>query len=140
MTGPEARGGSPQEPAPPKDMFSPSQIRTLKIAVIGMGAILLAGFVLVIGRIIHLVNRAPTAPVAAAVSNGGRPYALTPLRLPSGGVVRHIAISGDRLAVHYEAPGDTGIIVLDMVSGVWGAVPITFGGAGGQRGPVKTPE
>jgi hypothetical protein len=99
----------PERQAPP-DMFTPAQIRKLKIAVIGMGAVLLAGFALVIGRIIYLVNAVPRpdAPVAGKVSPA------TTLALPAGATVRHIAISGNRLAVHFDAPGGVGIRIIDL--------------------------
>jgi hypothetical protein len=37
--------------------------------------------------------------------------------LPPGALVRQTSISGDRLAVQYEAPSGAGIVVLDLASG-----------------------
>jgi hypothetical protein len=108
----------------PRDMFTPSQIRALKFAVVGMGVLLLAGFALVIGRIVYLTNRAPPLerPPAATAS---QPSA-KPLALPPGAVVRHLSMSDSRLAVHFEGPGGSGIRILDLAQGTWSEIiPIT---------------
>ncbi|MDX2159203.1 MAG: DUF6476 family protein [Hyphomicrobiaceae bacterium] len=93
------------------DMFTPSQIRLLKIAVIVMGVILLAGLVAVIGRIVYLVNSGPRPDAAAGQLSGQLPAAVA---LPAGASIRHIALSGNRLAIHYEAPGGSGIRIVDL--------------------------
>ena len=111
-------------------MYTPSQMRMLKIAVIGMGIILLLGFVAVIGRIVWLVNSAPkppgstsgavTAPLASPAS---------PLILPKGAVIRNISLSGSRLAIHYDGPEGAGIRIVDMVpGGETVTVPVTEAG------------
>ncbi len=121
------------EPIP--SMYTPSQLRLLKIAVIAMGVILLVGFTVVIGRIIYLVNvcspPAGAAKGVAAVGVGASTTQSAPLRpghiaLPKGAVVRHIALSGSNLAVHYESPAGTGIQVIDLATGGPG-VTVTLG-------------
>ena len=122
------------EPAPtpsaaeaqPRDMFTDRQIRMLKLAVIGMGAILLAGFALVIGRIIYLVNKPPpqaeaTAPAAMSQSASGLTGNIAPpaLALPAGAAVRHLAISETHLAVHFDAPAGSGLKLFDLRNGTW---------------------
>lgn len=119
--------------AAPRPMFTPAQIRALKIAVIGMGVVLLAGFALVIGRIIYLVNSAPSAE---AVQRAAVAAAPAPLALPAGAVVRQIAISGNRLAVHYEAPSGAGLRVLDLATGAWGPpIPVVAEPSGALKRP-----
>jgi hypothetical protein len=39
------------------------------------------------------------------------------LQLPAGAQVRSISLSGDRLAVHYEAQGSEGVAVIDLATG-----------------------
>ena len=98
-------------------MYTPSQMRLLKIAVIVMGVILILGFVAVIGRIVWLVNSTPkpTAPAAAPVAT---PLAApAPIALPKGASIRHVALSGSRLAIHYESPEGSGIRIVDLVPG-----------------------
>jgi hypothetical protein len=94
-------------------MFTPQQIRMLKVAVIGMGVILLLGFALVIGRIIYLVNAPPRTDAAGAA------VAPSAIALPAGASVRHIAVSGNRLVVHFEGPAGAGIRIVDLA----GATP-----------------
>lgn len=111
MTPTEPESG--QSTAPP--MFTDAQIRRLKFAVIGMGILLVLGFLTVIGRIVYLVSRSsPTVdrPVAAtAVKQDVR------LAMPQGAVVRHVSVSGNRLAVHYEWPAGAAVAVVDLATG-----------------------
>lgn len=100
-------------------MYTPSQMRMLRIAVIVMGVILLLGFATVIGRIVYLLNASPRpAPVASSPA----PAAIAPLatpptvELPHGAVVKHLAISDHRLAIHFEAPSGAGIRIIDLAT------------------------
>jgi hypothetical protein len=95
-------------------MYTPSQLRLLKIAVIAMGVILLLGFATVIGRIVWLVNSAPRSSVSGD-STAATPLAPpAPILLPKGATIRHLAISGSRLAVHYEGPDGGAIRIIDL--------------------------
>ncbi len=104
------------DPAIPQ-MYTPSQLRLLKIAVIAMGVILLVGFATVIGRILYLVNKAPSPAAVATIPTTAPMAAPASLALPKGAVVRHLALSGNRLAVHYEGPAGSGIRIVDLVPG-----------------------
>ena len=129
----EAKGGDGRETGQPaiKPMFDDAQMRKLRIAVVGMGAVLLLGLATVIGRIVYLFNRAPVDPaIVAAVNTKAGPGAdprlpasertLPPelrLALPAGAVVRNLSLAGNRLAVHYEAPSGTAIAIIDLATG-----------------------
>ena len=93
-------------------------MRTLKIAVVAMGVVLVAGFGVIIGRIVYLLNRpaATTAmtPTGPALKDGLQ------LALPSGAAIRTLSLSGHRMAVHFEAPSGAGIAILDLT----GAEPV----------------
>lgn len=106
------------ETGKPAGMYTPSQLRLLKLAVIAMGVILLLGFATVIGRIVYLVNTAPSprAPAASATA-GGSLSVPAELALPKGAVIRQMTLSGHVLAVHFEAPGGAGIRILDLSTG-----------------------
>ena len=93
--------------------FTPRQLRILKIAVVVMGIILVVGFAAVIGRIAYLVAKggAPRPSTAHAVAR------TTHLPLPAGAIVRSIALDGDKLAVHYDAPAGAGVAILDLLTG-----------------------
>lgn len=127
MQSPNDAGKEPTAPEGPTPMFTDSQMRKLKAAVIGMGIVLLAGFALIIGRIVYLLNRPPvdsagdaravaTSPPSPAATGTGV-VAPTRLTLPDGAAVKHVSLSGNRLAVHYEAPSGQGIQILDLVTG-----------------------
>jgi hypothetical protein len=88
-------------------------VRALKVVVVMMGVLILLGLATVFGRIIYLASR-PSPQVKAAPQ---APSAEQRLVLPPGAQVRQTSLSGDRLAVHYEAPEGSGIIVLDLASG-----------------------
>ena len=91
-------------------------LRLLKIAVIAMGVVLVLGFVAVIARIVYLVGRSgETATTTATVSQPIRDAAR--LALPAGATIRNLSLSGGRLAVHYEGPRGSGIIILDLATG-----------------------
>jgi hypothetical protein len=94
------------------DPFSPTQLRILKIAVVVMGVILVLGFLAVLGRIAYLVTRtAKPAAHSAAIAKDLR------LPLPEGATVRSLALSGDRLAVHFDAHAGPGVAILDLLTG-----------------------
>jgi phage shock protein PspC (stress-responsive transcriptional regulator) len=83
--------------------------RNLKIAVIAMGVLIVLGVLTVIGRIIYLASR----PAGQVTTLAASPR----LALPAAASVRSVALSGDRLVVHYDAPTGSGISVLDLASG-----------------------
>jgi hypothetical protein len=100
-------------------MYTPSQLRLLRIAVIVMGVILLLGFATVIGRIVYLLNAAPKPPPAASSTASEISASVAtsaPIELPRGAIIRHVAISGNRLAIHYEAPSGAGIRIFDLAA------------------------
>src|SRR5690606_4316231 len=90
-------------------------LRMLRFAVIAMGVVLVLGFVAVIARIVYLVNRGRDTAAAPAISRSLKDSAR--LALPAGAVVRNLSLSGARLAVHYDSPTGSGIVILDLASG-----------------------
>lgn len=89
------------------------QVRLLRVAVIVMGVILICGLIAVIGRIGYLVTRSG----AGTVTSGAPLTAQITAQLPAGATVRHMALSGDRLALHYDAPSGAGIAVVELATG-----------------------
>jgi hypothetical protein len=94
------------------ELLSRGQVRALKIAIVVMGVLIVAGLIVLIARVIYLASypsrQAVPLPVIAPTIQ---------LMLPAGAAVRNIALSGDRVALHYEAPGAPGIAVIDLTSG-----------------------
>ena len=106
------------QPAAIKPMFDDAQMRKLRFAVIAMGVLLLLGFATVIGRIVYLFNRAPVdAAVMAPASASAALPADVRLALPVGATVRNLSLSGNRLAVHYDAASGAGIAIVDLATG-----------------------
>ena len=105
-----------------KPMFDDAQMRKLRLAVIGMGVVLLLGFATVIGRIVYMFNRAPVDPAITAMAhpgglNSGSSGPDIRLPLPAGAIVRNLSLAGNRLAVHFDAPTGAGIAIIDLATG-----------------------
>ncbi len=133
-----ASGTAPPEGGP-EGGLTPSEARlqrNLKIIVVAMGLLIFAGLATIVGRIIYLASGPAAQPPAAdagPASGAGAAVADRALTLPAGAVVRSISLSGDRLAVHYEAAGTEGIAVLDLASGrVLTRVDLPRGGNSGD--------
>src|SRR5262245_15096221 len=92
------------EAPPAGDVPSASEARlqrNLKIIVTVLGVALFVGLAVVIGRIIYLASVAPAQPAAEITAGAGALRPAFGLQLPAGAQVRSMALSGDRLAVHY---------------------------------------
>lgn len=111
-------------------------LRTMKIVVIVLGLALVLGFFTVVGRMIYLTARPDASPAARSDAPGSTampsapPISASPLSanpisagtiplpLPEGAEVRHLAMDGTRLAVHYSTPTGAGtIVVVDTAAG-----------------------
>jgi hypothetical protein len=113
---------------PGRPMFTPEQERQLRRLVVGMGAVLVAGVALLIGRVVYLANQSNTQgkPAGVLAAGGVAPKLLATVRLdlPAGAEVRAHALSGTALSVHWVSPTAQGIAVLDMSTGQVGHVGI----------------
>jgi hypothetical protein len=97
-------------------VFTPRQVRVLKIAVIVMGLLLVGGFAFVLAAIVYQASR------------GGQDAAIAPAAAPMGGVetellvgkdatVTALSLDGDRLALHLQSAAGPEIAVVDLRSG-----------------------
>ena len=119
------RAASGEKPNDPVDTgpLNAGQVRLLKIAVVAMGLMILAGLAAVAGRVIYLASGAQKqagtsgAVPAAATGTGLRLMSAARLALPALAVVRNLALSGDRMAVHFESPAGSGIAIVDIATG-----------------------
>jgi hypothetical protein len=100
----------------PGTVFTPRQVRVLKIAVIVMGLLLVGGFAFVLAAIVYQASR------------GGQDAAIAPAAAPMGGVetellvgkdtsVTALSLDGDRLALHLNSAAGPEIAVVDLRSG-----------------------
>ena len=94
--------------------LSPAGVTALKIAIVVMGVMILAGVALAIGRIVYLTsNPSPTQTKTGVVA--GKPAPEHRLALPRGAQVEQASLDGNRLLVRYRAGGETGVVVYDLV-------------------------
>ena len=101
----------------PGTVFTPRQVRKLKIAVIAMGVLLVGGFAFVMAAIVYQASKlgeeeaAPaSAPVTAAAVEGA-------FVLPDGGRIVSMDLDGNRLALHVKGPETSEIVVIDVATG-----------------------
>jgi hypothetical protein len=98
----------------PGTVFTPRQVRVLKIAVIVMGLLLVA---FVLAAIVYQASRGgQSTPSAEAAAGAGTP-ALSELQIPKDATVTSLALDGDRLALHLTSPAGGEIAVIDVRSG-----------------------
>jgi hypothetical protein len=107
-------------------VFTPRQVGMLKVAVVVLGILLLAGFVAVIGGMIYQASKmrqkAPDAGSATAISETvpttpAHPGGLPAFDIPEGWNIVSMALDEDRLALHIRSPEDAEIVVVDIRSG-----------------------
>lgn len=100
-------------------VLTPRQVRLLKVAVVVMGVMLLAGLAAVIAGMIYQASKVGKKPssVAAQAAAGNGIADAGALTLPEGGAVSSMALDGDRLAVHLTAPGGGEIAIVDLTTG-----------------------
>ncbi len=103
------------EPAVPPMPNGPG-VRALKFAVVAMAIMIVVGILVVIGRIVYLANQRGTQG-SSTTATSARLSAQAQLALPAGASIRQIALSGDRLAIHYDSPAGAAIAILDLASG-----------------------
>jgi hypothetical protein len=97
----------------PGTVFTPRQVRVLKIAVIVMGILLVGGLALVL------------ATIAYQVSRGGKYKGASPLgayreiefAIPKNAAVMSLGLDGDRLALHVKSKSGQEIAVIDLRTG-----------------------
>src|SRR5258708_11837119 len=93
-------------------------MRALKVLVVVMGVLLLAGVAVVIVTIMTRLaqHRAATAP--AAMEGRPVPFGTTTLALPAGARVIEMQSAGRRLALHLRhADGSEALLILDPDTG-----------------------
>ncbi len=109
---------NPSAPRAPEIAMPPDTpgVRALKIAIVVMGAMIVLGLMTIIGRMVYLAS-AGGKQGSSLSSSSTRLAPNAKLTLPPGAHVKHVAVSGDRLVVHYESAGGSGIAVLDLATG-----------------------
>ena len=102
----------------PGTVFSPRQVRILKVAVIVMGVLLVGGFAFVLAAIVYQASRPAQVGVgaAASLSAGQGPLSID-LPVASGAAVTAMSLDGNKLAVHLNGPAGAEIAIVDLATG-----------------------
>ena len=110
-----AVAGEPDNTPLPGTVFSPRQVRVLKVAVITMGLLLVGGFAFVLAAIVYQASWGGQDGAAAggAASNGLE----TELATAKDATIGALSLDGDRLAIHLNSQAGPEIAVVDLRSG-----------------------
>lgn len=105
----------PEDTVQPSEMEIPPAPRmvVLKVAVIVMGVLLVAGFGLVIATI---VNRASHPTAASAIGPGGR-FGVSEINIAPGDRVRTLTMNDDRMAIHIAGEKGEEIVIVNVKTG-----------------------
>lgn len=90
--------------------------RNLKIVVAFLGFLILAGLAAVVIRVLQLASTGAKIGASPSAVSSGVPRDV-PLELPKDARIVSTSVGGNRLAVHYESPTGTGIMVIDTDTG-----------------------
>lgn len=90
--------------------------RNLKIVVAFLGFLILAGLTAVVIRVLQLASTGAKIGASSSAVSSGVPRDV-PLELPKDARIVSTSVGGNRLAVHYESPTGTGIVVIDTDTG-----------------------
>jgi hypothetical protein len=97
----------------PGTVFTPRQVRVLKIAVIVMGLLLVGGFAFVLAAIVYQASKGGRDRATAEAIGGME----TALPIPKDATVTSLALDGDRLALHLNSAAGPEIAVVDLKTG-----------------------
>ncbi|HEU4475996.1 MAG TPA: hypothetical protein VFR71_04795 [Methyloceanibacter sp.] len=98
----------------PGTVFTPRQVRALKIAVIVMGILLVGGFAFVLAAIVYQASRGGQEP---AQVQGVMAESVGEVAIPKDATISAMSLDGDRLALHLSTAAGPEIVVLDLKSG-----------------------
>ncbi|MFQ5626389.1 MAG: DUF6476 family protein [Methyloligellaceae bacterium] len=98
----------------PGTVFTPRQVRILKVVVVVMGLLLVGGFVFVMSAIVYQASKLGESAAAQPVNPA---MAHPALIVPDGMTISHMALDGNRLAVHLTGPKGSEIRIIDLGTG-----------------------
>ena len=99
-------------------VFTPRQVRVLKIAVIVMGVLLVGGFAFVLAAIVYQASRPAQVGVGMGTTvSAGQGIRSIDLPIPRDATVAGVSLDGNRLAVHLNGASGPEIAIIDLASG-----------------------
>jgi hypothetical protein len=101
----------------PGSVFTPRQVRLLKIAVIVMGVLLVGGFAFVLAAIVYQASHPRQASMGTAASLDAGRAAGIDLPVGKDAALAAMSLDGDRLALDLTSSEGPEIVVIDLGSG-----------------------
>ena len=98
----------------PGTVFTPRQVRVLKIAVIVMGILLVGGFAFVLAAIVYQASKGGQSAAGSGALPAG-PAGELPI--PKDATITSMSLDGDRLALHLQSSAGAEIVVIDVTTG-----------------------
>ena len=98
----------------PGTVFTPRQVRVLKIAVIVMGILLVGGFAFVLAAIVYQASKGGQSAAGVRALPAGIE---TELPIPKDATITALDLDGDRLALHLKSAAGAEIAVVDLKTG-----------------------
>jgi hypothetical protein len=99
----------------PGTVFTPRQVRALKIAVIVMGVLLVGGFAFVLAAIVYQASKGGQSAAGLGEAPGG---VESRLQIPKDATVTALSLDGDRLAIYLNSAAGPEIVVIDVGTGM----------------------
>lgn len=99
----------------PGTIFTLRQVQIMKVAVVVMGIILIAGFAFIVGALIYQSSQLGESTSVIEPASVSAPQA--GLTLPKDMSISHIALGDNRLAVHLTGPAGNEIWIIDLGTG-----------------------
>ena len=107
----------------PGTIFTLRQVQIMKVAVVVMGIILVAGFAFVVSALVYQSSQLGESTSGGVSSGSTGP--LPNLTLPEGTAITHMALDDNRLAVHLTGPRGSEIRIIDLGTGtVLQSIPV----------------
>jgi hypothetical protein len=102
----------------PGTVFTPRQVRILKVAVIAMGLLLVGGFAFVLAAIVYQASRPAQVAAGRSATDSLTQSGLTiDLPVPRDASVGALSLDGNRLAVQLNGSAGAEIAIIDLASG-----------------------
>ncbi|MGA8689308.1 MAG: hypothetical protein ACLQF1_03370 [Methyloceanibacter sp.] len=109
--------GEPELSSVPGMVFTPRQVRILKLAVIVMGILLVGGFAFVLAAIVYQASRSAQGVGASAPLMPGQGELSIDLPVPRDATLAGVSLDGNQLAVQLNGNAGPEIAVIDLASG-----------------------
>jgi hypothetical protein len=102
----------------PGTVFTPRQVRILKVAVIAMGILLVGGFAFVLAAIVYQASRPAQVAAGRSATDSLTQSGLNiDLPVPRDASVGALSLDGNRLAVQLNGSAGAEIAIIDLASG-----------------------